>query len=72
MCDSRLPIFKDPFGAVAAGTSVRFSICLPASQELTLNPALLTAALEETFGVPAAEASILRTHFLTAEKALFA
>ena len=27
--DSRLPIFKDPFGAVAAGTSVRFSICLP-------------------------------------------
>ena len=49
-----------------------FSICLPASQELTLNPALLTAALEETFGVPAAEASILRTHFLTAEKTLFA
>ncbi|MFR3551466.1 MAG: glycoside hydrolase family 13 protein [Negativibacillus sp.] len=27
--DSRLPIFKEPFGAVAAGTSVRFSICLP-------------------------------------------
>ena len=54
------------------GEQVRFSICLPASQELTLNPALLTAALEETFGVPAAEASILRTHFLTAEKALFA
>ena len=54
------------------GEQVRFSICLPASQELTLNPALLTAALEETFGVPAAEASILRTHFLTAEKTLFA
>ena len=54
------------------GEQVRFSICLPASQELTLNPALLTAALEATFGVPAAEASILRTHFLTAEKTLFA
>ena len=27
--DSRLPIFKEPFGAVAAGTSVCFSICLP-------------------------------------------
>ena len=54
------------------GEQVCFSICLPASQELTLNPALLTAALEATFGVPAAEASILRTHFLTAEKTLFA
>ena len=37
-----------------------------------VDPALLTAALEETFGVPAAEASILRTHFLTAEKTRFA
>ncbi len=54
-----------------AGRAMRFSICLPAAQELNLNPSLLTGILEENFGVPAAEASILRTHFLTA-KTLFA
>ena len=64
--------FVPSLGLTEEGEQVRFSICLPASQELTLNPALLTAALEETFGVPAAEANILRTHFLTAEKTLFA
>ena len=51
---------------------VQFSICLPASQDLTLNPSLLTAALEEKLGVPAASANILRTKFLTQEKTLFA
>ena len=32
---------------------------------------LLTAALEAKFGVPAANASILRTEFLTADKQKF-
>ena len=54
-----------------AGETVRFALCLPASQELTLNPSLLTAFLEEKFGLPAANANILRTKFLTAEKKLF-
>lgn len=51
--------------------SVSFRLCLPAAQELTLNPALLTAFLEEQFGAPAANANILRTYFLTAEKQRF-
>lgn len=55
-----------------AGEQVRFALCLPAAQELNLNPSLLTAFLEENFGVPAANANILRTRFLTADKALFA
>ena len=54
------------------GAWVHFELCLPASQELTLNPSLLTAYLEEKFAVPAANANILRTRFLTAEKQLFA
>ena len=57
---------------VEAGEQVHFDICLPASQDLTLNPSLLTAVLEEKLGVPAASANILRTKFLTAEKTLFA
>ena len=56
----------------AADGQVHFDLCLPASQDLTLNPALLTAFLEENCGVPAAAANILRTHFLTVEKQLFA
>ena len=55
-----------------AGERVQFEICLPASQDLTLNPSILTVALEEHLGVPAAAANILRTKFLTAEKTLFA
>ena len=53
------------------GKWVRFDICLPAAQELNLNPALLVGFLEEHFGLPAAGAAILRTRFLTAEKELF-
>ena len=53
------------------GESVSFAVCLPASQDLNLNPSLLTAALEAKFGVPAANASILRTEFLTADKQKF-
>ena len=53
------------------GEWVRFDICLPAAQELNLNPTLLVGFLEERFGLPAASAAILRTRFLTAEKELF-
>ena len=53
------------------GESVSFAVRLPASQDLNLNPSLLTAALEARFGVPAANASILRTEFLTADKRKF-
>ena len=53
------------------GETVRFPLCLPAAQELTLNPSLLVGFLEEKFGIPAANANILRTHFLTADKQLF-
>ncbi len=53
------------------GEWVHFPLCLPASQELTLNPSLLVAALEEKFGLPSTSANILRTHFLTAEKKEF-
>ena len=35
-------------------------LCLPAAQELNLNPSLLTGFLEEKFGLPAASAGILR------------
>ena len=56
----------------AAGETVSFELCLPASQELTLNPALLTAFLETALGVSAAESAIMRTRFLTADKTLFA
>ena len=53
------------------GERVHFPLCLPAAQELTLNPSLLVAFLEEKFGLPATTANILRTRFLTAEKELF-
>ncbi len=53
------------------GENVRFSLCLPSAQELTLNPSLLTGFLEEKFGIPAANANILRTQFLTADKQVF-
>ena len=53
------------------GEHVSFAVCLPAAQELNLNPSLLTAALEARFGLSAASASILRTEFLTADKQKF-
>ena len=56
----------------AEGERVSIRLCLPASQELNLNPSLLTGFLEEKFGLPAASANILRTEFLTAEKQRFA
>lgn len=54
-----------------AGESVSFPLCLPASQELTLNPSLVTAFLEENCSLSAAGAAILRTCFLTVDKQLF-
>ena len=54
------------------GDRVCMELCLPASQELNLNPSLLTGFLEERFGLTAASAGILRTHFLTADRQLFA
>ena len=56
----------------ALGDTVQIELCLPASQELNLNPSLLTGFLEEKFGLPAASANILRTEFLTADRQLFA
>jgi radical SAM-linked protein len=51
---------------------VQFALCLPAAQELNLNPSLVTGFLEAQCGVPAAEADILRTQLLTADKTVFA
>ena len=56
----------------ALGDTVQLELCLPAAQELNLNPSLLTGFLEEKFGLPAASANILRTKFLTADQQLFA
>ena len=55
-----------------AGDRVCMELCLPAAQELNLNPSLLTGFLEEKFGLPAASAGILRKRFLTANRQLFA
>ena len=54
-----------------AGDRVCMELCLPAAQELNLNPSLLTGFLEEKFGLPAASAGILRKRFLTADRQLF-
>ena len=59
-------------GYTTAGDTVQLELCLPAAQELNLNPSLLTGFLEEKFGLPAASANILRTKFLTADRQLFA
>lgn len=55
----------------AEGEKVSFEVCLPAAQELNLNPSLLTGFLEQQFGASAAEASILRTGLLKADKTPF-
>ena len=52
----------------ALGDTVQLELCLPAAQELNLNPSLLTAALEAKFGVPAANASILAAHRFSGRK----
>ena len=54
------------------GDSLHIELCMPAAQELNLNPSLLTGFLEDQFGLPAASANILRKKFLTADKQLFA
>lgn len=52
---------------VQEGEQLVFSLRLPASDELNLNPALLTSYIEQEFGAPAAEVSILRTALLSKE-----
>ena len=52
------------------GDSLHMDLCMPAAQELNLNPSLLTGFLEEKFGLPAVSANILRKKFLTADKQL--
>lgn len=54
-----------------AGENICFALCLPTSQELNLNPALLTGFLEQQFGLPAAEAGVLRTALLTKDETPF-
>ena len=68
---SQVPVPKPTLELETEGESVSFAVCLPASQDLNLNPSLLTAALEAKFGAPAANASILRTEFLTADRQKF-
>ena len=53
------------------GDWASFGVCLPATQELNLNPSLLTGFLEAQFGLPAAEAAILRTALLKADRTPF-
>lgn len=48
-----------------------FSLRLPASEALNLNPALLTGFLQQQFGLPAQTASILRTALYTKDGELF-
>lgn len=55
----------------AEGDCLRFALCLPTSQELNLNPSLLTGFLEKAFGLPAAEAGVLRTGLLTKDRTPF-
>lgn len=47
--------------AGAGEPSVAFSVRLPASEALNLNPALLTGFLQQRFGLPTQAAGILRT-----------
>ncbi len=58
-------------GCRTEGERIVFDLCLPAAQELNLNPSLLTAFLEKQFGLPASTASILRTALLKADKTPF-
>ena len=47
------------------GESASFSVTLPASETLNLNPSLLLKFLEDRFGLPAEECAILRTALIT-------
>ncbi len=51
----------------AVGQKVEFDLRLPATQELTVNPALLTGFLEQQFALPAPQGTVLRTALLTAD-----
>lgn len=62
-----LKTYAPTLGYAQAGEQLAFTVRLPASDELNLNPALLTGFIEQQFGAPAAEVSILRTALLTSE-----
>lgn len=47
------------------GPTLSFTVRLPASEALNLNPALLTGFLQQRFGLPAQAAGILRTALYT-------
>ena len=51
--------------AEACGEGCRFTLLLPASDTLNLNPSLLLKFIEERFGIPAVNSDVLRTEFLT-------
>ncbi len=53
------------------GESVSFAVCLPASQVPEPEPLAADGGAGSKIGVPAANASILRTEFLTADKQKF-
>jgi len=44
------------------GESVSFAVCLPAAQELNLNPSLLTDFLRTQGAAPVWQCRVLRTH----------
>ena len=62
---------RQGFVTAQEGERVAFDLCLPAAQELNLNPSLLTGFLEARFGLPADGAAILRTALLKADKTAF-
>ena len=53
------------------GEGAAFSVRLPASETLNLNPALLTGFLQQRFGLPAQAAGILRTALYAKDGAPF-
>ena len=56
---------KIDYQTAEGGEGAVFSVRLPASEALNLNPALLTGFLQQRFGLPAQAAGILRTALYT-------
>ena len=50
--------------AEACAEGCRFTLLLPASDTLNLNPALLLKFVEEHYAIPAVNSDVLRTEFL--------
>lgn len=62
---------KIDYQTAEGGEGAVFSVRLPASEALNLNPALLTGFLQQRFGLPAQAAGILRTALYTKDGAPF-